>query len=97
MVVILRVPSVGFLLQVSPATHVLQALGRVPNLYQTHGLQSHRGEKTHQELFIKSVVNFFPKFFRHLAKYPISITSLFLIRRYLHFRSKFYWTKTARK
>lgn len=37
-VVIFCMPGVWLLLQVGPTTHVLQALRRVPNLYQTHGL-----------------------------------------------------------
>lgn len=32
---------------------------------------------------------FFPSFFSHLSKRPISVTSLFLIKTYLHFRNKF--------
>ena len=44
MVVVLSVPGVRLLLQEGPATHVLQTLGRVPQLDQTHGLEGGTGE-----------------------------------------------------
>lgn len=79
-VVIFCMPSVRFLLQVGPATHILQALRRVPNLYQAHGLDKPRRKDSNS--YLLSLGDFFSNLFQHLTKYSISIKSLFLINNY---------------